>query len=95
MFARITHMQILPQKLDAMHAALPEVSARLKAVPGLMECKTCWDDSGKGLVFALYDTQDHAEAATDKVRAVWGALVPLLAAPPSSQSGTEVVDLLA
>jgi hypothetical protein len=94
MFARITAIQIQPAKLNDMKAALPTVGAQLKAVPGIVECKVCWDESGKGQVFALYDNQMRAEAATETIRGIWGSLAHLLAAPPASSTGTFVADLL-
>jgi hypothetical protein len=93
-FARITAIQIQPSRLNDMRDALPALSTRLKAVPGMVECKVCWNDSGQGQVFALYDSPSHAEAASDTIRSVWGGLSHLLAAPPTSSTGTEVHDLL-
>lgn len=95
MYARINAIQIQPAKIAEMRAAMPAVNAKLKAIPGLLECKTCWDDTGKGTVFAIYQSQQHAEAATDSIRAIWGSLMGFLAAPPVVSSGTEVFDSLA
>lgn len=94
MFARITSIQIHPAKLGDMRAALPAIGAKLKAIPGMVECKVCWDESGKGQVFALYQGQSHAEAASETIRGLWGSLAHLLTAPPASSTGTEVIDLL-
>lgn len=94
MYARITSMQIHPAKLDELRAVLPGVGQKLKAIPGMLECKTCWDPSGKGLVFAVYHSQSHADAAADSVRGIWSGLAGLLTAPPVASVGTEVIDLL-
>ncbi len=94
MFARITAIQIDPAKLTEMKAAMPAVGAKLKAIEGIVECKTCWDDAGRGTVFAIYQSQQHAEAAADTVRNIWGSLMGFLAAPPVVSSGTEVFDML-
>lgn len=94
MFARITSIQIDPAKLGEMRAALPPIAAKLKVVPGMVECKVCWDESGKGQVFALYERQSQADAASETIRNLWGGLAHLLTAPPASSTGTEVFDLL-
>jgi hypothetical protein len=95
MYARITQLQIDPFKLAEMRAALPGIGGTLQGIAGMVECKTCWDDSGKGLVFALYESQAHAEAASGTVRGVLGSLASLLTAAPVPSAGTEVFDLLA
>ena len=95
MYARVSSFQIKPEKMAEMRAAMPAAGVKLKAIPGMVECKTCWDESGKGLVFALYLSQQHAEGSADAVRNVWGGLMGYLAAPPALSTGTEVIDLLA
>ena len=72
---------------------MPVAGAKLKAIPGIQECKTCWDESGKRTVFAIYQSQQHAEASAEAVRSVWGGLMGYLAGPPALSTGTEVVDL--
>jgi hypothetical protein len=95
MYARVSSFQIKPDKIAEMRAAMPAVGAKLKAIPGIVECKTCWDESGKGIVLAIYQTQQHAEGSADAVRNVWGGLMGYLAAPPALSTGKEVIDLLA
>ncbi|WP_416560253.1 hypothetical protein ACHEXL_01215 [Limnohabitans sp. yimb22184] len=94
MFARVTSIQIDPAKLPEMRAAMPAVGEHLKRIPGIVECKTCWDETGKGLVFAIYASKTHADNSADTIRSVWGGLMAYLSAPPSVSSGTEVIDLL-
>lgn len=94
MFARITSIQIDQTKLGEMRATIPSLASALKAVPGMVECKVCWDESGKGQVFALYEHQSQADAASETIRRVWGGLAHLLTAPPVASTGTEVFDLL-
>lgn len=94
MYARVSAIQINPDKLAEMKAAMPATGAKLKLIPGILECKTCWDESGKGLVFAVYESQAHADAASDAIRGIWGNLMGFLSAPPSVSTGTEVMDLL-
>lgn len=95
MYARVSSIQIHPAKLAEMKAAMPAVGVQLKVIPGALECKTCWDDSGRGVVFALYDSQAAAEASADTIRNIWGGLMGFLAAPPTVITGSEVIDLLA
>ena len=94
MYARVTSIQIDPTKLSEMRAAMPAVGEQLKRIPGIVECKTCWDEAGKGLVFAVYESQAHADSAANSIRSIWGGLMGYLSAPPSVSSGTEVIDLL-
>jgi hypothetical protein len=89
-----TTMCVNPSKLDEMTAAMPGVSAQLKEVNGVLECKACWDANGNGYVFALYETQAHAEAAMGTVRGIWGGLASMLTAPPQTSLCPEVIDLL-
>ena len=95
MFARVTSMQIQPGQIDAMRAAMPEASQQLKQVPGLLECKTCWNSDGTGYVFAIYQSQAHAEASADTIRGIWGGLMHKLSAAPTTALANEVIDLLA
>lgn len=95
MYARVSSIQIHPAKLAEMKAAMPAVGAQLKTIPGVLECKTCWDDSGKGVVFALYDSRAAAEASAETIRKIWGGLMGFLAAPPTVTTGSQVIDLLA
>jgi hypothetical protein len=94
MYARITQLQINPLRFAEMRAALPGISASLQGIAGMVEWKTCWDENGKGLVFALYESQTQAEAASGTVRGVLGGLSSLLTAAPVASAGTEVHDLL-
>ena len=94
MYARVSSIQIKPAHLADMKAAMPAASAKLKLIPGIVECKTCWDETGKGVVFALYESQAMAEAGSEAVRAVWGGLMGYLSAPPAVMGTTEVTDLL-
>lgn len=94
MFARITTIQIQPAKLNELKDALPALASRLKAVPGMVECKVCWNETGQGQVFALYGTPAQADAASETIRSIWGGLSHLMAAPPASITAPEVYDLL-
>ncbi len=94
MYARVTTMSVNPSKLDEMTAAMPGVSAQLKGINGVLECKVCWDSNGNGFVFALYESQAHAEAAVGTIRAIWGGLSSMLKAPPQTGLCPEVIDLL-
>ena len=94
MYARVTSIQIHPAQLAEMRAAMPQAAAKLKAIPGILACKACWDDTGKGTVMAIYQSQQHADAAADSVRNIWGGLMGYLAVAPSVSTGTEVFDLL-
>ena len=94
MYARTTAIQINAAKLADMRAAMPAVGDQLKGIPGILECKTCWDETGRGLVFAIYESQAHADQAAPTIRGIWGGLMGYLSAPPVASEGTEVIDLL-
>jgi hypothetical protein len=94
MYARVSNIQIDPSKLTQMKEAMPAAGAKLKQIPGILECMTCWDDSGKGTVFAVYESQAAADAAAESVRSVWGGLMGFLSAPPSVFSSSNVTNLL-
>ena len=94
MYARVSTIQIDPAKLAEMKAAMPSAGAKLKQIPGILECITCWDDSGKGTVFAVYESQAAADAAAESIRSVWGGLMSNLMAPPSVFGANNATNLL-
>ncbi len=94
MYARISTFQVKPDQIAAMLAVMPETGAKLKQVPGILECKSAIDSSGKGVVFALYPSPEAAALAADAIRGVWGGLMGFLAGPPSAGGYEHVNDLL-
>ena len=94
MYARVSTIQIDPAKLAEMKAAMPSAGEKLKQIPGIKECITCWDDSGKGTVLAVYENQAAADAAAESIRSIWGGLMGYLMAPPTVFGANNVSNLL-
>ena len=95
MYARISTFQVKPDQIAAMMAAMPATGAKLKQVPGILECKSAIDASCKRVEFALYPSPEAAALAADAIRGVWGGLMGFLAAPPSVGGYEQVTDLMA
>ena len=95
MYARISTFQVKPDQIAAMVAAMPATGAKLKQVPGIIECKSAIDANGKGVVFALYPSPEAAALAADAIKGVWGGLMGFLAGPPSVGGYDQITDLLA
>ncbi len=94
MYARITTYQVQQDKVDEMEARLVGIKEQIKAISGVVSAHTAWRKDGHGVTTAIYESQQAAEAAGEKVQAIWASVGELLAAAPSADGFDNVTDLL-
>jgi len=49
-----------------------------------------WNDDGSGVVAAIYESEDDADAAWPQIQAIWGKLSGLLTGTPEVQTFNNV-----
>ena len=93
MYARVTTYQIDPVRIAEMQAKLVEVKPQVKALGGVVNTYTAWRADGQGVVMAVFESKAAAEAAADKIQAIWGGLASLLKGPPKVEAFDNVEHL--
>lgn len=88
MYARITTVQFDPAKLAELTAKTSELKAGVKKMKGVIDTYSVWRADGLGVVTAIFDTKESADAAAEQAKAIWGGLAGLLKGAPK----TEVFD---
>jgi hypothetical protein len=94
MYARITTTQGNPDREDEMVAKIDEIKVQIKALPGIVSSYTVWRSDGQGVTIAIYENQAAADAASEKIKVIWGGLAEFLTAAPSVEAYDNVADLL-
>ncbi len=88
MYARITTVQFDPAKLSELTAKTSELRAGVKQMKGVIDTYSVWRADGLGVVTAIFDTKESADAAAAHASAIWGGLAAMLKSAPK----TEVFD---
>jgi hypothetical protein len=83
MFARVSDYSCDPGKIDQIEARMPDIKAGVKAIAGVVDVYSVWGADGKGVTFAIYESQAAAEAAQEQIQAVWANLADCLTAAPA------------
>lgn len=86
MYARVTNFQCDPSRLSDMEAQLDAITAEVKQMPGIEAAYAVWRGDGAGVVTAVYDSQESAEAAAPRVQGVWASVSDYLTAAPTAES---------
>ena len=55
---------------------------RAKALPGMVDIYAAWRADGQGVVVAVYESKEAADAAVARIQALWGDLAGLLRGAP-------------
>lgn len=86
MYVRVTTFQVDTSRLGELDAKVEKLSHLIKALPGMVDAYATWRDDGQGVVVAIYESRDHAEAAMRRLQVIWGTLADLLTAPPRTDA---------
>ena len=54
----------------------------IKAWPGMIDARAAWRADGQGVVIAIYQSREHADAAMRRLQVIWGSIADLLTGPP-------------
>ncbi len=93
MYARITTYQADAAKLDEMETRLEEIKGKVKSMAGAVAVYTAWRADGQGVTVAIYESQEAADAASERVQAIWGSMAEFLTAAPSVETYDRVARL--
>ena len=80
-------------KIKEMEAHLDVIKPKLSSIPGVVCVYTTWNEDGSGLVFAMYESKQAADAALPTVSEVWAEMAPFLTAPPAISEFATAVKL--
>ena len=86
MYARVTSFQCDPSRIAEMETQVDAVSSEVATIPGIHTAYAAWRDDGAGVVTAIYDSREAAEAAAPKVQEVWAGMSDYLAAAPAAEA---------
>jgi hypothetical protein len=84
MYARVTNFEVDVARLPELKAKIDQMMQLARALPGLVSANVMWRADGRGVVVAIYESQEHATAAVARIQAVWGALAALLKSAPKT-----------
>jgi hypothetical protein len=79
MYARVTSFKVDP-------ARLPELSAKVKEMAGMVDAYAAWRSDGQGVVVALYESKEAADRVVARIQALFGGLAGLLSGPPRTDA---------
>ncbi|MFQ5967211.1 MAG: antibiotic biosynthesis monooxygenase family protein [Acidimicrobiia bacterium] len=83
MYARITTMAVIPERIDEVLGQLNEVRNQVESIPGLKHWFSTSDKgSGEGVVIAIYDTKENADAAASKAQQIRDEFTEFFLKPP-------------
>ena len=94
MYTRVTTYSVDPSKVDEATAGMEDIKKKIQSISGLQVCISSMQSSGRGVVTAVYDSQESADAALPVVREVWSNFGDLLLGAPDSEGYEMVEDML-
>jgi hypothetical protein len=94
MYTRVTTYNVDPSKVDEATAGMEGIKKKIQSISGLQVCISSMQSSGRGVVTAVYDSQESADAALPIVREVWSNFGDLLLGAPDSEGYEMVEDML-
>jgi hypothetical protein len=94
MYTRVTTYNVDPSKIDEAIAGMEGIKNKIQSISGLQICISSMQSSGRGVVTAVYDGQESADAALPVVREVWSKFGDLLLGAPDSEGYEMVEDML-
>ena len=91
MYARVTQYQLKADRVEEAIARLEGLIPEIRAIPGLVELIDCYNEDGAGVAVAIYESEEAATAALEKVGAIWGQFADFLAAEPKPEFFSNVL----
>ena len=86
MYARITTFTVDPDRLGELQARILELRRLVKALPGMVDAHVGWRSDGHGVVIAVYESRERADAAMKRLQVIFGTLASLLTGPPRTDA---------
>ncbi|UWQ15128.1 hypothetical protein K3556_04330 [Aliiroseovarius sp. M344] len=82
MYTRITSFEATD--INAVEAQLDDISKKIAEIPGVIRMQAAWTGEGKGMVIALYESKEAAQAGQAYALGIWNAIITHLAGMPDS-----------
>ena len=86
MYAQITRFKVTPEQLQDAKRIRQDVDPMIRAVPGLKQHLTLFQDDGTALVIAIRDGGEPSEQTKAKIAEIWRRFDRLLAAEPQRET---------
>jgi hypothetical protein len=93
MYARVSTFRCDPYQQDAMLSKLEEMKGQFKSLAGVVDIYSAWRSDGHGVAVAIYESQDAAQANSEKIQAIWEELGRFLTAEPKAETYDNVTHL--
>ena len=90
MYARITTFRTNSERYDEANALAEELKPEIMAIPGIKFWFDAGNNEGEGIVIAVYDSKDSAEAAMPAAREIFSRFGEFMESPPEIK-GYEVM----
>ena len=94
MYARVTTYQVDPARISEMGAALSELRAHCKSLPGIVVYNTVWREDGLGVSTTIYDCRASAVEAEAKLAYIWANFSDLLIEEPVTELFDRTANML-
>ena len=82
MYARITTFGTSPDRYDEANALAEELKPEIMALPGIKFWFDAGNNDGEGMVIAIYDSKESAEAAMSAARDLFARFGEFMTSPP-------------
>jgi len=86
MYVRVTSFKVDPARLPELSAKIEEMGPRAKALPGIIDAYAAWRADGQGVLVAIYQNKETADAAVARIQAIWGNLAGLVSVAPRTDA---------
>ena len=67
MYVRVTSFKVDPSRLPELSAKIEEMGPRAKALPGMVDAYAAWRADGQGVLVAIYESKETADAAVARI----------------------------
>ena len=95
MYVRVTSFKVDPSRLPELSAKIEEMGPRAKALPGMIDAYAAWRADGQGVLVAVYQCKQAADAAVARIQAIWGHLAGLVSGAPRTDAYENAAHLTA
>lgn len=82
MYLRVTTFKVDPDRLQELARRVADMTRLARVIPGLVSSHVAWRADGQGTVIGVYESQEHAIAATRRIQAMWGVMASLVSEAP-------------
>jgi hypothetical protein len=86
MYVRVTNFKVDPSRLPELSAKIKELGPRAKALPGMIDAYAAWRADGQGVLVAIHQSKESADAAVARIQAIWGNLAGLVSGAPRTDA---------